>query len=107
METEDPILVLTTTGNRDEAATIAASLVDSGLVACVQIVSGVESVYRWEGEVVRDAEWLLLCKTTAARYVEVEGAILATHSYTTPEVVAIRIERGSSSYLEWLRRSVE
>jgi periplasmic divalent cation tolerance protein len=103
---DNAILVLTTAGSRDEAANIAASLVESSLAACVQIVSGVESVYRWEGRVARDAEWLLLCKTTAGRYADVERAILERHSYATPEVVAIRIEGGSGAYLDWLRRSV-
>jgi periplasmic divalent cation tolerance protein len=98
-------MVLTTTGSHDEAATIAASLVEARLVACVQIVPGVESVYWWEGRVARDAEWLLLCKTTAERYGDVEAAILELHSYTTPEVVAIPIERGSAAYLDWLRQS--
>lgn len=98
-------MVLTTTGSHDEAATIAASLVEARLAACVQVVPGVESVYWWEGRVARDAEWLLLCKTTAERYGEVEAAILELHSYTTPEVVAIPIERGSAAYLDWLRQS--
>jgi periplasmic divalent cation tolerance protein len=106
MSSEEPILVLTTAGSRDEAANIAASLVESHLAACVQIVSEIESVYRWEGKIAREPEWLLLCKTTAGRYADVERAILEMHSYTTPEVVAIRIEGGSGSYLDWLRRSV-
>jgi periplasmic divalent cation tolerance protein len=106
MEPDDAILVLTTAGSRDEAATIAASLVESRLAACVQVVPGIESFYRWEGAVAHDAEWLLLCKTAAGRYADVERLILASHSYTTPEVVAVRIEEGASAYLDWLRRSV-
>jgi len=106
VETEEAILVLTTAGSRDEAALIAASLVEPGLAACVQIVPEIESVYRWEGSVARETEWLLLCKTTSERYADVERAIRSVHSYTTPEIVAVRIERGSSPYLEWLRRSV-
>jgi periplasmic divalent cation tolerance protein len=100
------ILVLTTAGSRDEAANIAASLVESQLAACVQIVPEIESIYRWEGRVARETEWLLLCKTTGGRYREVEQTISRVHSYTTPEVVAIRIEGGSGAYLDWLRRSV-
>ena len=100
------MMVLTTAGSREEAAKIADLLVGARLAACVQVVPGVESVYRWEGRVTRDAEWLLLCKTTAERYDAVEKAIREAHSYTTPEVVAFRVERGSSDYLDWLRRSV-
>lgn len=106
MSDDGAILVLTTTGSHDEAATIAASLVESRLAACVQIVSGVESVYRWEGRVTTDAEWLLLCKTTAGKYVDVEQAILGLHTYTTPEVVAVPITSGSTAYMDWLRQSV-
>ena len=105
MPEQDAIVVLTTAGSHDEAATIAASLVESRLAACVQVVPGVESVYWWEGRVARDAEWLLLCKTTADRYGDVEATIRELHSYTTPEVVAIRVERGSAAYLDWLRQS--
>jgi periplasmic divalent cation tolerance protein len=106
MSDEDAILVLTTTGSRDEAASIAASLVESRLAACVQIVSQIESFYRWEDAVAHDAEWLVLCKTTAGRYEDVERAVLAAHSYTTPEVVAVRLDRGSAAYLAWLRAAV-
>lgn len=106
MAEPDAIIVLTTAGSHEEAAAIAASLVESQLAACVQIVSGVESVYRWEGRVAREAEWLLLCKTTAARYADVEAAIREAHSYETPEVVAVRVEYGSAAYLAWLGRSI-
>jgi periplasmic divalent cation tolerance protein len=100
------ILVVTTAGSHDEAASIAASVVDARLAACVQIVPGVESVYRWEGRVATDTEWLLLCKTTADRYDALQDAIVRMHSYTTPEVVALSIDRGSPAYLEWLVESV-
>lgn len=106
MESEDAILVLTTTGSRDEAAAIAASLVESRLAACVQIVSEIESFYRWEGRVAHESEWLVLCKSTAGRYDALERAILAAHSYATPEIVAVPITRGSRAYLAWLRDAV-
>jgi periplasmic divalent cation tolerance protein len=101
-----PIVVLTTTSSNEEAAAIAASLVERRLAACVQIVPGIESVYRWEGEVTRDAEWLLLCKTLEERYDELERVILELHSYETPEILAIAAERVSEGYLAWLAGSV-
>lgn len=106
MDAAQPIMAMTTTGSTEEAAKIAASLVERRLAACVQIVPGISSVYWWEGEVAQDSESLLLCKTTEERYDELERAIRELHSYTTPEIVAVRIERGSDDYLEWLRRSV-
>ena len=101
------LVVQTTAGSHEEASALASSLVSGRLAACVQIVPGVESVYWWEGEVTRGSEWLLLCKTTAARYAEVERAILELHSYTTPEIVALPIERGSEGYLGWLFAEVD
>ena len=70
------------------------------------ILGGIESVYRWEGRIARDSEVLMIIKTTDERYAELEEQIKALHSYTTPEVIAIRIERGSEAYLKWLSGSV-
>lgn len=98
--------VFCTTDSRDEAEAIAEALVRDGLAACVQISGPIQSIYRWEGEVARAEEWLLLAKTTAAQYQALETAIVALHSYDVPEIVAVPIERGSEAYLEWLRNSV-
>ncbi|PYP82833.1 MAG: hypothetical protein DMF61_25290 [Blastocatellia bacterium AA13] len=101
------IIVLVTSANGDEASKIAEALVRERLAACVNIISDVESVYRWEGKVARDREMLLVIKTTADRYSELEQRIHKLHSYSTPEVVAIPIQQGSANYLTWLRESVE
>jgi periplasmic divalent cation tolerance protein len=100
------LIVLVTTPNVEEASRIADALVGGRLAACVNILSGIESVYRWEGRVARDSETLMIIKTTDERYAELEVQIKALHSYTTPEVVAIRIERGAEAYLKWLGESV-
>jgi periplasmic divalent cation tolerance protein len=99
------LIVFVTTPNNGEAARIANALVSERLAACVNIVAAVESIYRWEGEVTRDSEALMIIKTTDERYAEVERRVRQLHSYSTPEVVAIRIERGSEQYLNWLRDS--
>jgi periplasmic divalent cation tolerance protein len=99
------LIVFVTAPNNDEAARIANSLVSERLAACVNIVGGIESIYRWEGEVMRDRETLLIIKTVDERYVELERRVKELHTYTTPEVIAYRIERGSDAYLEWLRDS--
>jgi periplasmic divalent cation tolerance protein len=103
---DTPLVVLTTTASREEAEKLASSLVDARAAACVQIIPGIESFYSWEGRVARDAECLLLCKTTNARYPELEQAILSAHSYTTPEIIALPVERGSAGYLDWLLAGV-
>lgn len=100
------LIVLVTAPNSEEASRIADALVGGRLAACVNIVGGIESVYRWEGKVARDSEVLMIIKTTDDRYAELEAQVRALHSYTTPEVIAVRIERGSESYLNWLGESV-
>ena len=99
------IIVLVTVPSEDEASKIAEALVSERLAACVNILSGVESVYRWEGKVNRDRELLLVIKSTAPRYSELERRVHQLHSYSTPEVIAIDIDRGSEKYLGWLRDS--
>ena len=100
------LLVLVTAPNEDEARRIANALVEGRLAACVNIVGAIESVYRWEGQVTTDRETLLIIKTTDERYQELERRVKELHSYSTPEVIAFKIERGSSEYLSWLRDSV-
>jgi periplasmic divalent cation tolerance protein len=100
----DPLLVLTTTASKDEAHKIARALVERRLAACVNIVPGVESVYRWQGAVESAQEWLLIIKTTALD--PVRDAIQELHSYQLPECIAIPIEGGSAEYLAWLGDSV-
>ncbi|HEU5452156.1 MAG TPA: divalent-cation tolerance protein CutA [Terriglobales bacterium] len=103
----DSLLVLTTAGNHEEAQKIARALVERRLAACVNIVPGIESVYRWQGAVESAQEWLLIVKTTAAAFERVRDAIKELHSYDLPECIAVPIERGSAQYLAWLGESVD
>src|SRR5215472_2621220 len=98
----DKRIVLSTAGSEDEARKIARHLVEKQLAACVNLVPQVESIYRWQGKVESNREWLLLIKTTAHRFPSVRDAIRELHSYDVPECVAISIEVGSSEYLNWL-----
>jgi periplasmic divalent cation tolerance protein len=100
----DELIVLVTVGSADEASLIAESVTRSRLAACVNIVQGVESVYFWEGKLMRDSELLLIMKTTAARYGELESCIKQQHSYATPEIIAVKIEAGSAPYLSWIKQ---
>lgn len=102
----DKRLVLTTYGNLEEARSIAQTLVERHLAACVNIVSQVESVYRWQGEVETSNEWLLIIKTTAGAFDRVREALEALHSYELPECIEIAVEAGSAAYLEWIGESV-
>lgn len=100
------LIVLITAPNTEEAARIAETIVSERLAACVNIVGGVVSIYRWQGAVTRDTETLMIVKTTAERYDELERRVKELHSYTAPEVIAIKIARGSADYLHWLGQSV-
>lgn len=102
IETTDAIAVFITAANGEEAARLAEMLVDGRLAACVQILPEIESVYRWKGKVERQREVLLIAKTTASRFEELEREVRAIHSYETPEIVALPIVAGSAPYLQWL-----
>lgn len=99
-------IVLTTAGNREEASRLARALVEEGLAACVTIIPGAESVYRWEGKIESASETLLLLKTEADRLDQLEARLHAVHSYTTPEFLVLRVDAGSRAYLEWLSGSL-
>ena len=102
----DELIVLVTTPNAEESARIADALVSERLAACVNIVPAIESIYRWEGKVTRDHESLMIIKTTVQRYDELERRVKELHSYSTPEVIALRIERASEQYLKWMAESI-
>jgi periplasmic divalent cation tolerance protein len=101
------LVVLVTCGSRSEARKIARLVVKARLGACVNILSApVESVYRWRGKVESANEFLLVMKTTKARFSKLRDAILKAHSYDVPEVVALPIACGSTKYLAWIAKSV-
>ena len=102
----DNRLVLTTAGSRDEARRIAEALVDRRLAACVNIVPGILSIYRWKEKREESDELLLVIKTTAAAFANVRDAIKEMHSYELPECLCVAIEDGSPDYLTWLGEAV-
>lgn len=102
----DKKIVLTTAGSREEAEKIAQALVERRLAACVNLLSPIKSVYRWQGKVENAAEHLLIIKTTAARCEAVARAIRELHSYQLPECIQLDIEGGSAEYLQWIEDSV-
>lgn len=98
-------LVLTTAGSREEAEQIARSLLDEHLAACVNIIPGLTSIYRWKGDVESASEVLLLIKTTAANLNPLESALRRLHSYEVPEFLVLTPESASKPYLDWLLQS--
>jgi periplasmic divalent cation tolerance protein len=106
-EADDGLLILCTCPDEDTAGTIAAYLVEHRLAGCVNVVTGVTSVYRWEGEVQTDEEHLLVIKTHRRVYQPLEDAISALHPYDVPEVIALPIAAGLPAYLSWLAGSLK
>jgi periplasmic divalent cation tolerance protein len=99
-------IVLTTASSRDEAKRIAKALVEGRLAACVNLVGGVESIYRWQGEVEEAAEVLLLIKTNVEKLEALETAVSRLHSYDVPEFLIFEVNGGSAAYLKWLDDSL-
>lgn len=103
----DSKLVVTTVSSQEEARRIANHLLDKKLAACVNILPHLESIFLWNGKVEESQELLLLIKTTAERYNDVQAEILQQHSYDLPEVLAFDIVDGSADYLNWIAESVK
>jgi periplasmic divalent cation tolerance protein len=97
-----PLLILCTCPDQATAEHIAETVVGERLAACVNLVPGLTSIYRWEGQIQRAAELLLLVKTRAAVYPLLEARLRELHPYQTPEIIALPIQTGSAAYLDWI-----
>jgi len=102
----EQIIVLMTAASQEEADLIAKTLVAEMLAACVNVVPGITSVYRWQGEVQRDSEWLLIAKSRRDVLDALVLRVQALHSYDVPEVIALPLVGGSQAYLRWLDKEV-
>ena len=100
------LVVLCTCSSMEEGRRIARLLVEGRLAACVNIVPGVESVYRWQDAVETAQETLLVIKTTEGAFPALRARIRETHGYDVPEVLAIPVVDGSAQYLRWLGEQV-
>lgn len=100
--TTSVLVALCTCPSEDIAARIAETLVADGLAACVNQLPGVQSVYLWQGEIAKDAEVLLLIKTTESRFDAMTARIRELHPYELPEIIALPVTRGLTEYLEWV-----
>ncbi|MFX1344219.1 MAG: divalent-cation tolerance protein CutA [Promethearchaeota archaeon] len=100
-------LFLVTVPNIEEGKEIARNLVESKLVACVNIIKDIFSVYRWKGEIEEDNEHLLLIKTTEEKSDLLIQRITEIHSYDNPECIGVKIEKGSKRYLNWIKDVVD
>ena len=98
--------VYMTAGSLDEARRIGRELVESRLAACVNILPGMQSVYRWEGKIEEAAEVVMIAKTAAARVAALTERVKSLHSYDCPCVVSLKVEGGHLPFLDWIGANV-
>ena len=98
------LIVLITASSRKEASKIGQAVVKEKLAACVNILSPVTSIFRWQGRVEKSREALLMVKTIERRYPALERLIRSMHSYEVPEIVALKINNGLGQYTAWVER---
>ncbi len=105
---DDPtaVVVITTMPDEDSAGGLAARLVEERVIACANVLPGITSIYRWEGELQRDAEVLIVMKTSAGRADELTERIGAMHPYDVPEVLVLPVRSGHVLYLDWIAGEV-
>lgn len=99
------MVVLVTCPSRDVGEQIGHALVRERLAACVNVVPGITSIYRWEERIRRNAEILLVIKTRRTRFPALMRRVKALHPYSVPEIIALPLTGGSQSYLSWIRDS--
>jgi len=98
----DAVVIFTSCASEEEALQIANGLIEERLAACVNLLPPVRSIYRWEGRIFDEKEWLLIIKTGRERVGELETKIKSLHSYSVPEIICLPILEGSLDYLEWM-----
>ena len=101
----DFLLVLTTLPDPERARTVADEVVRLGLAACVQVLPGIQSTFRWQGKLDHADECLVLLKTTSGRYRDLEARLVALHPYEVPEIIALPLAAGLDNYLNWIEKN--
>lgn len=100
-------VVLVTGPDVDTLRKLARTLLDERLIACANLVDGVRSIFRWEGEVAEEGEALAILKTTEARLAALRARVLELHPYDVPELLSLSVSEGAEAYLDWVTGSVE
>jgi periplasmic divalent cation tolerance protein len=100
------VLIMVTTGGRNDAERLGEALVVEHLAGCCSVIPTVHSVYYWEGQLKREHEALLLVKTVESRSAAVQEYVRTHHEYELPEILQIAVEGGSPAYLTWLADQV-
>lgn len=101
------LIVLTTVGTEEQAILLADELVIRRHAACVHMIRVGRTVYRWEGRILDDNEYLLIAKTTDEEYPAVESTIQELNSYEVPEILAFEVKHGNASFLQWITANLD
>jgi periplasmic divalent cation tolerance protein len=96
-------VVFVTVGKAEEAERIAEAVVAEKLAACANLLPGVRSIYRWKGQICRDAETMMVLKTRRGNFERLRARVRELHSYEVPEIIAVPIVEGHGPYMDWLR----
>ena len=96
------IVILITSSSKEEAKKLTRVLIEEKLAACVNILSGVESLYWWKGKIESSKEWMLVVKTLGKMANKIVKRVKEIHSYEIPEVIALPIVQGNKDYLQWI-----
>lgn len=99
--------VVTTVGTEEQANLIARELIARRQAACVNIVPGVRSIYRWQGKIANDTEYLLIAKTRESEFEAVAATIRELHNYELPEILSWDVGRGDPDFLAWILASTD
>lgn len=100
------VVILSTAPDREVAVRVARALVEQRLAACVNLVAGIESIYRWQGKLESSPEWMLVIKTTVLKQQAALEALSKIHPYEVPEGLVLPVSGGLESYLAWIGDSV-
>lgn len=99
---DDPVLIYTTYPSLVEASKAGRALVETGLCACVNIIPGMRSIYRWEGRIEEAEETVMILKTRAGHVTRVTGAVKRSHPYEMPAVLVLPVSGGNQAYIDWI-----
>jgi periplasmic divalent cation tolerance protein len=100
-------VVMTTVGTEEQAYLIAREIVARRQAACVNIVPGIRSIYRWKGKICKDGELLLIVKTLEGELEGVMATIRELHSYALPEILSFHVDHGETGFLGWIAASID
>ncbi len=103
MDNNEISIIFSTAPDEAEASLIAERLIESGSVACCNIIPGIKSIYRWKGEIKKDDECMLIIKTSKSEVGKVIAEIKSLHSYEVPEIISIPVIEGNEDYIQWVK----